>query len=179
MSTPEIIETARLRLVPFEERHFTARYVAWLNDPAVVRYSEQRHRHHDLEGCRRWVASMRDGGHPLWAIEMRGPPPDHVGNIAAYIDEANKVADVTILIGERMTWGRGIGIEAWQAVCDWLLARARMRKVSGGTMAANRAMVRIMERAGMVPDGARAGHFLLEGHPVDLLHYARFASSAD
>ncbi len=175
MPTPEVIETSRLRLVPFDERHFTARYVGWLNDPAVVRFNEQRHRRHDLSGCREWVEAMRAGGHPLWAIETNDPALGHVGNIAAYVDPANRVADVTILIGERSAWGHGIGVEAWQAVCDWLLARGRMRKVSGGTMAANRAMVRIMERAGMHPDGIRTGQFLLDGQAVDLVHYARFA----
>lgn len=175
MPAAEIIETTRLRLVPFEDRHLTARYVGWLNDPEVVRYSEQRHRRHDLDGCRHWVEAMRTGSHPLWAIEANESRLGHVGNIAAYIDIANKVADVTILIGERASWGKGIGAEAWAAVCDWLVACALMRKVTGGTMAANRGMVRIMERAGMRPDGVRAGQFLLNGQAVDLVHYARFS----
>jgi RimJ/RimL family protein N-acetyltransferase len=171
----ETIETSRLRLVPLDERHLTARYVGWLNDPSVVRYSEQRHRRHDLETCRRWLETMWAGGHSLWAIETRELPLGHAGNIAAYIDIANKVADMTILIGERAAWGQGIGAEAWGAACDWLIARALMRKVTGGTMAANRAMVRIMERTGMRPDGVRTGQFLLDGQAVDLVHYARFA----
>lgn len=177
MLAAELIETPRLRLAPFKDVHLTERYVSWLNYPDIVRYSEQRHRRHALETCRHWVETMRANGHPLWAIEAQQPQLGYVGNIAAYVDPANRVADMTILIGERAAWGNGIGAEAWRAVCDWLLARAMMRKVTGGTMAANRAMVRIMERAGMRPDGVRKGQFLLDGQAVDLLHYARFAST--
>lgn len=179
MLKPETIETPRLRLVPFEERHLTDRYVGWLNDPEVVRYSEQRHRRHDLASCRQWVEGMRAGGHPFWAIETSEAALGHVGNVAAYVDRANRVADVTILIGERAAWGRGLGMEAWRATCDWLLAGAGMRKVTGGAMAANRAMVRVMERTGMRPDGVRAGQFLLDGRAVDLVHYARYAPAQD
>jgi RimJ/RimL family protein N-acetyltransferase len=178
MLKAELIETTRVRLAPFERIHLTERYVGWLNDPEVVRFSEQRHRRHDLSTCGQWIEAMRAGGHPLWAIEMSEPALGHIGNIAAYVDQANKVADVTILIGERAAWGRGIGAEAWRTACDWLIARAFMRKVTGGTMAANRAMVRIMERAGMHPDGVRMGQFLLDGRAVDLVHYARFATAS-
>ncbi len=175
MPAAEPIETARLRLEPFGEAHLTEIYVAWLNDPEIVRYSEQRHRRHNLEGSRLWVQSMRAGGHPLWAIEAKNPPLGHIGNIAAYVDAPNRLADVSILIGARAAWGKGLGAEAWRAACDWLLDCALLRKVTGGTMAANRAMVRVMERTGMRPDGMRAGQFLLDGEAVDLVHYARFA----
>jgi RimJ/RimL family protein N-acetyltransferase len=177
MLSAEPIATRRLLLVPFAEAHFSDRYVDWLNDREVVRYSEQRHRRHDLSTCRQWVDAMRLGGHPLWAIEARQPPLGHVGNIAAYLDAVNRVADVTILIGERAARGQGIGAEAWGAVCDWLFERALVRKVTGGTMAANRAMVRVMERSGMQPDGVRRGQLLLDGRAVDLVHYARFSSA--
>ena len=178
MPSAELIETARVRLCPFQAVHLNDIYVSWLNDPDVVRYSEQRHRRHDLSACRHWVETMRAGGHLLWAIEVKQPSLGHVGNIVGYVDLANKVADVSIMIGERAARGQGLGVEAWRAACDWLLAQSYIRKVTGGTMAANRAMVCTMERTGMSPDGVRLGQFLLDGQAVDLVHYARFASAA-
>ena len=56
MTRPVILETERLTLTPFNtERHLTERYVAWLSDPDVVRYSEQRHRTHTLASCRHFA----------------------------------------------------------------------------------------------------------------------------
>jgi RimJ/RimL family protein N-acetyltransferase len=175
VSEPVILETPRLRLTPFADRHLTDRYVSWLNDSEVVRFSEQRHSRHSLESCRAYVESFRGSASQLWAIELRARADLHVGNIAAYVDAPNKLADVTILIGDREVWGGGIGLEAWTAVCDFLIDRAGIRKVTAGTLATNAGMLSIMRRSGMVDDGRRLNHYLVDGQPVDLVYAARFA----
>jgi len=173
VKTPTL-QTRGIRLVPFSPRHITDRYVGWLNDPAVVRFSELRHRRHTRRSCRGYLDDMRAGGHGFWAIHADLPPTRHIGNIAAYIDRANEVAEVSILIGERAAWGRGIGSTAWSLVVEWLLGSAGIRKVAAGTMAANEAMVRIMERSGMAIEARFQDHYLLEGKPVDVVFAARF-----
>jgi [ribosomal protein S5]-alanine N-acetyltransferase len=161
-------------LVPFSPRHITARYVGWLNDPEVTRFSELRHRRHTAQSCRGYLKSMRDGGHCFWAIVASGPPARHVGNIAAYIDRANQLAEVSILIGERAAWGRGLGSTAWSLVVDWLLGDGGMRKVVAGTMTANKAMLRVMERSGMLVEARQSRHFLLDREEMDVVSVARF-----
>ena len=172
--SPPVLKAPGIRLVPFGPRHITERYVAWLNDPAVVRFSELRHRRHTRRSCRAYLDGMRGGGHAFWAIMADLRSARHIGNIAAYIDRANEVAEVSILIGERSAWGRGIGSAAWSLVIEWLLASAGVRKVVAGTMAANKAMVRIMERSGMTLEARFQRHYLLEGKPVDVVFGARF-----
>lgn len=169
-----VLSTQRLRLEPFAASHLSERYISWLNDAEVVRYSEQRHRHHTTESCQAYISAMADSRDHLWAILTGRSHDDHIGNIAAYVDTKNLLAEVTILIGERSAWGRGLGGEAWSAVCDHLLDLG-MRKVTGGTMSVNAAMVRIMESTGMVPDGRRTNHYLLDGKGVDLVHFAKYA----
>lgn len=174
MAAPETLVTERLCIVPFSDRHLTNRYVGWLNDPEVVRYSEQRHRRHTLASCEAFVDSFRHSPSFLWAIETAQGPALHIGNIAAYVDAVNSVADVTILLGERSAWNRGFGLEAWTAVCNHLLDDVRIRKVTAGTLADNAGMRWIMRRSGMVDDGVRAAHYLLDGRPVDLVYAALF-----
>ena len=169
------VRSPRLRIVPFEERHLTERYVGWLNDAEVVRYSEQRHRRHDLESCRKYFAQMRQSDSYFSAIEEIQRQLGHIGNITVSVDAANELADIAIMIGERAAWGAGFGFEAWSAVMRALHEREGFRKVTGGAVSANRAMVRIMEKAGMRPDGRRRAHYLIEGTPVDLVYYAAFS----
>lgn len=171
------IRTARLRIVPFEERHLTDCYVGWLNDPAVVRFSEQRHRRHDRESCRAYFESMARSKSYFCAIEEVGGALSHIGSITVAVDAPNRLADIAILLGERDARGRGLGFEAWTAVLRTLLDREGFRKVTGGTVASNRAMVRIMEKAGMEPDGRRSAHYLIEGEAVDMVHYAAFSDT--
>ena len=169
------LSTARLVLEPFGPRFLTERYVSWLNDPAVVRYSEQRHHAHDLASCRAWTAQFDDGSHALWAIVER-EDERHIGNIAAYVDVPNGVGDLSILIGERDYQGQGLGLEAWLVVCGHLFEERGLRKVTAGTMAVNHPMLALMRKAGMREDGRRQQQFLLEGEPVDAVHAALFAA---
>jgi RimJ/RimL family protein N-acetyltransferase len=172
MAAAVVIQRRQLRLEPFNEAHFTPSYVSWLNDPDVMRFSEHRHRRHDEASCRAFVQGLRAGGHPFWAIVAEDL--GHVGNIAVYLDRPNRLAEITLLIGERAAWGRGYGTGAWGAVMDWVFANEGVRKIVAGTMASNLGMIAVMERCGMVREAVRPRQFLVDGAEVDAVFYARF-----
>lgn len=175
MAETPTLTTRRLALAPFTDEHLTEHYVDWLNDPEVVRYSEQRHRRHTIESCRQWAAGFDDGPSQLWAIMESAHGLGHIGNINTDVDEPNRTADIAILIGDKRSWGQGYGAEAWIAVVEYLLGPGGMRKVTAGTMADNRAMMAIMRRSGMAEEGRRRRQFLFEGREVDAILAARFA----
>ena len=171
------IQTNRLILEPISEEYLTDRYVGWLNDKIITAHSEQRHKAHTLESCRQFAESMQTAGHYLWAIVATDNPSlGHIGNLSAYIDAANDIADLTILIGEQASWGHGYGSEAWIAACEWLFDEAGMRKITAGTMATNIAMIGIMKKAGMVEEGRKKNQFLQDGKEVDAVYAALFKS---
>lgn len=174
MAESAVIETPRLLIAPFSKENLTLRYVSWLNDPQVMRYSDQRFRVHTLESCRAYAESFRGTPNYFWAIMARDPTLGHIGNMNAYVDRNHLVADVGILIGERQAWHQGYGLEAWVAVCDYLLVVAGMRKVTAGTLSTNTAMLALMWRAGMVEDGRRVRQCLDGGREVDVVHAALF-----
>lgn len=181
MADSGVIEAGRLRLVPFAEEHLTERYLGWLRDQALLRFSEQRFRRHTLASCREYRASFQGSPNHFWAVEETGQGLGHVGTMTAYVDERNGVADLGILLGAAEARGRGLALEAWQAACRFLLARG-VRKITAGALSVNAAMLRVMEKAGMVPDGVRRGQVLFEGRAVDVVHMAMFApppASAD
>ncbi|MGE4062694.1 MAG: GNAT family N-acetyltransferase [Rhodospirillaceae bacterium] len=166
--------TPRCRLEPFTHSHLTDRYVSWLNDEETMRFSEQRHHHHNLESCRRYMASFEGSPNYFWAIVEVERGLGHIGNINAYVDERNGVGDIGILIGERSAWGRGYGTEAWVRVCEYLLRERNLRKVTGGTLATNKGMLAIMDRAGMQEDGRRRRQAVVDGDEVDMVYVALF-----
>lgn len=176
MANAPTLETPRLILKAFSDDLLTERYVGWLGDPDVVRYSEQRHRDHTLETCRLFVQSFTGGPNHLWAIIETEKGIGHIGNINTAVDAPNKVADIAILIGEKQAWGTGLGGEAWIAVVDYLLGNGGMRKVTAGCMAANKGMLAVMEKSGMTEEARRQGSFLLDGKPVDLVMVAKSGS---
>ena len=171
MDITVLIETSRLQLIPFSEKYLTPEYVAWLNNPAVVRYSEQRHYKHTLKSCQQYFDSFKKSSNRLWAITLA---ERHIGNISAQVDTYNNIADIGILIGEQSCWGKGYGFEAWHAVCTYLFKNLQIRKVTAGALSVNTMMIKIFEKMGMLQDGCRSSHYLFAGQPVDIVYYALF-----
>jgi RimJ/RimL family protein N-acetyltransferase len=169
------IRSERLTIVPFTEEHLTPRYVGWLNDPEVVRYSEQRFRTHTIESSRAYLESFAGTENLFLAVIADSDALGHIGNLTAYADR-HGVVDVGILIGERSAWGQGYGSEAWQSLCRALLAGGA-RKITAGTLAVNHGMRTVMDRAGMVPDGRRVRQSTLDGEAVDVVYAALFADA--
>src|SRR5882672_1714067 len=165
------IGTQRLVLRPLTKA--TPRQVAWLRDPEVVRFSEQRHREHTLSSQLRFVGSFAGRSH-LWAI-YRLDSGEHIGNLSAVIDQPNNVAEVGILIGDRTSWGQRYGLEAWIGACDWLLSESGggIRKLEAGCMRENAAMLKVLHKSKFVPEGERINHFMLHNRPVGMLLFGK------
>ena len=157
---------------PFEQAHLTSRYVGWLNDPDVVRYSDQRHRRHTLESCRSYYESFAGSADHFLAIESHSH--GHVGNIGIGVDAHHGIADVSIIVGERAVWGTGIASMSWCAVVDALCASTDIRKVTAGTMAVNVPMLRLMARSGLAIEAIRPRQAVWEGQEVDMHYGAKF-----
>lgn len=172
------INTARLRLTPFSERHIADYYVAWLNNTMLMRYSEQRHKSHTIESCRDYWQSFKNTPNYFWAIEALTTEFGHVGNLNAYVDMENQVVDLGILIAPDAQ-GRGYGIEAWVGAMEFFLVQNDLRKLTAGMMATNLGMIRITQQTGMVEDGTRKKQCLCEGREVDVIYFAIFRHTVE
>ncbi|MCK5615217.1 GNAT family N-acetyltransferase, partial [Candidatus Pacearchaeota archaeon] len=148
----------------------TQKYVAWLNDPDVVRFSEQRHRRHTFESCKGYIDSFKGTANYIWAISVNDDDIGHIGNISAHVNKNNNTADIGILIGEKRVWGKGYGKESWSVVCSYLMKNRGIRKITGGALSTNIGMLRVMKKAGMTEDGRRIRQCLWEDQEVDIVH---------
>ena len=158
----------------FRDELLTERYVGWLNDPEVVRYSEQRHRSHTLESCASYLEWMRASDGLFLSIEVLDGVPCHIGNISVAIDAPNRAADLSIMIGDKRVWGRGYASLAWSAVINYLLYDVGMRRVTAATMEVNEPMIRLIIRSGMQIDSVRPRHFLWEDQEIGFVAASRF-----
>lgn len=159
-------------LQPFQEADVTSEYVSWLNDPQVVRFSNQRFRQHSLASCREYVAAFHGSSNCFLKI-LRQEDGRMVGTMTAYTAAHHGTVDMGIMLGCRSAWGQGLGQDAWDTLLCWLLGMARVRKVTAGAMRCNLAMVRIMERSGMSLEAVRPSQELLDGEPQDLVYFGK------
>ena len=147
----------RARLAPFTEADITPRYLAWLADREVNRYSRRQDLPPEtMSSARAWLAGL-----PKTALvfAIRLPEHGHVGNIKAEIDAHNERADISIVLGERAVWGDGIGSEAIYLLTRYLFTR--VGRVDAGTC--NPAFVRAVEKLGWRIEGVLRDRVKLGG----------------
>lgn len=176
MADSPILNTKRLLIEPFSKKYLTLKYVNWLNDPEIVRYSQQRNMAHTLESCRDYYKSFEGSPNYFWAIVSKDL--GHIGNINAYIDEENGIADIGILIGEKKVWRQGYAVEAWKAACQYLFSQRDIRKITAGTLSVNNNMLKVMEKAGMKDEGT-IRHIIWEGQEVDICKWGLIKEEID
>lgn len=182
MSIPQDLDIATLRasllgervlLRPFTKADISEAYVGWLNDPEVVCYSGQRFRVHTPDTCGAYLSSFEGSANHFLAICDRQTDV-MLGTLTVYRSLPHGTADIGIMVGARQAWGQGIGGEAFCLVVTALKASGAIRKITAGTLAVNRGMVRIMEKAGMHHEATRRAQELLDGVPVDIVYHATF-----
>ncbi|MEI7707621.1 MAG: GNAT family protein [Chlorobium sp.] len=163
----------KVLLRPFTQADIDDRYIGWLNDPAVVRLSNQRFRKHDRESSMRYLSSFSGTGNFFLSARAMS---DHrqLGTLTAYLSLHHGTIDVGIMIGDKSVWGQGYGQDAWNTLTIWLLKQKGIRKLTAGTTSVNYGMIKLMERSGMTLEAVRKEQELVAGVPVDLLYYAKF-----
>lgn len=169
----ESLSGDRVVVRPFTAGDISETYLGWLQDQEVVRYSSQRFRVHTFDTCRTYRASFEGSDNHFLAICDR-QSGTMLGTLSVYRNLCHGTADIGIMVGARQAWGRGFGADAFCLVVSTLKASGVVRKITAGTLAVNRAMVRIMEKAGMHHEATRRAQELLDGEPVDVVYHATF-----
>jgi RimJ/RimL family protein N-acetyltransferase len=167
------IEGQLTLLESFRVKDISPQYVAWLNDPGVVRYSNQRFITHTAQSCTLYVNNFEGSVSKLFKI-IRRSDATPIGTITARINQFHQTADMGILIGDRSSWGKGLGGDAWISLLNGLLSLRQIRKVTAGTMGCNQSMIRVIQKSGMQLEAIRPKQELLDGEPQDILYFAKF-----
>lgn len=155
---------------PFVASDLSDAYISWLNNPEIVRFSNQRFVNHDIASVRHYFESFAGSANAFLSIED-AKNQVHVGTMTVYVQPHHGTADVGILVGKN---GNGFGKEAWALVIKWLLETCKVRKVTAGSLSCNHAMIRLMEHAGMKQEATRTAQELVNGKPQDIVYFAKF-----
>lgn len=168
--------TERIELFMLRPEHVGPAYVGWLGDPEVNRYLESRFATHTEQSTREFVQGCLDDPQALFlGIRSKLLDSRHVGNIKlAPIDARHGLAEIGILIGESLAWGRGIASDAISALAAIAEDQLSLRKLTAGCYASNVGSQKAFQRAGFEIEGERHDHFMLDGRPERLVLMARW-----
>lgn len=164
------IATERLVLRELLPADCSAEYVGWLQDPAVFRFLETRHHRQSAADVAAFIEAVgaRENEH-LFGIFWR-PGNRHIGNIkVGPIHPVHRLADVSLLIGARDCWGKGIASEAIAAISRLAFERLGVLKLSASMYATNLGSTAAFVKCGYQREGLRRSHYDLDGERCDLV----------
>ena len=168
-----LLKGERTIIRPFAEDDITDRYVSWLNNKELMKFSNQRFIKHDKITSLDYLNSFFGTSNGFFAVEC-SCTNKLIGTMTVYFDQRLAVADVGILIGEKEVAGKGYGAECWCVMLEWLKTRKEVRKITAGTVSVNKPMLSLMHAASMQEDGFRRQQELIDGKPVDILYFALY-----
>ena len=171
------VRESGVEIASFCLRDVTDRYVSWLNDPQVMRFTQVSGKRHTPKSTRSYVQdAIGDKGCRFFRILSGGA---HIGNIRlSAIDRKNARCEIAILIGDKMQWGKGIAPVAIELASRHAFKKLGMRKISAIILEPNRASLRTFKKAGFAAEGILRSHYRYGRGYVDAVVMTRFADSA-
>jgi len=157
----------RLLFRPLGQDDVTERYVYWLNDPEVNRYLEIRFSNHTLESCGAFVRETNaDPNSHLWGMFDRSTGL-HIGNIKiGFINSIYSSGQLSLFIGEKAYWGKGLATEAISAVTKWAFDELDLVRVEAGCCDENTASLRAFLKVGYTVEGYFRKNTVLDGRRI-------------
>ncbi len=143
-------------------------YRNWMNDPEVMRYMESRFEKWSIKKLKDYVSKIRNNSNYLFLAIILKDGNTHIGNIkVGPIHRVHKFADVGIVIGERIYWGKGIATEAIKLIADYAFNKLNLHKLTAGAYEDNIGSIKVFRKAGFSVEGIKEKHYLYNGNYVD------------
>ena len=155
--------TPSLELRTLDTSHAGGAYLAWMNDPEIMAFTESRFARHDAASLAAFIAAMNESPANLLLGLFDRDDDAHIGNIKlGPIESAHARAFIGIVIGDPARWGRGLASQAIDAVARHGLENLGLRRVLAGIYADNTGSLRAFVKAGFaeiarIPCHSRSG----------------------
>lgn len=158
---PAFLETSRLILSPLGPDDASDEYLAWLNDPDVLRYRSAKAFPSTRDDMNRYLASLATRSDLALAIRLR-EGGRHIGNITLNtILWVHRSAELSMMIGAKDVWGNGLGKEVIARVVEHGFSIMGLHRVWAESP--NPAFNGAVRSLGWAREGTKRQAFLLDG----------------
>lgn len=155
------------------QKHVCERYAQWLNDKEVCKENRHGRIFNTLEMTRDYVESVDESDTTAAFAILTKKGNKHIGNITLNdISWENNSGEISILIGEKEYWGKGIATEAYKLVIDYGFNILDLHRLKSGMTVRNKTMIKVAEKVGMAKEGVFKNALFKDGEYVDIVQYA-------
>ena len=141
------------------------KYIEWLNDYEVTKYTEQKNIKHTKESIKNFVLEKNNSNNNyLLGIFYKDI---HIGNIKlGPIQWGHKMSDISYIIGEKKYWGKGIATKCVKKIISYSIENMMLEKINAGYYELNVGSAKVLEKCGFVIEGVRKKDVIFENKRI-------------
>jgi RimJ/RimL family protein N-acetyltransferase len=166
-----ILQGQNIQLKTLSYRDVTQKYVNWMNDSDVTKYTESRFQRHTMESTIDYVKAVSGSSETYFYGIYEGS--EHIGNIKLQEKPQHNLGDIGIIIGDKSKWGYGYAAEAIRLLTEHGF-KIGLHKISAGIYADNIGSLKAFQKAGYVIDGVHERTYKSNGQYVDEVIVSRW-----
>ncbi|MFA6253154.1 MAG: GNAT family protein [Patescibacteria group bacterium] len=141
-------------------------YLSWLNDKSIQKYTRRRGQKMTMLGLKKFVKSIEKSKDWHFAIIIKDSKK-HIGNVFLnLVDDLNKSADLSIMIGDKNEWGKGYAGEVIKLATQFAFKELKLHRLSAGSP--NPAFNTVVKKLGWTLEGKRRDAFFFERKFIDI-----------
>tara|TARA_B110000008_G_scaffold274152_1_gene309484 strand:+ start:2148 stop:2672 length:525 start_codon:yes stop_codon:yes gene_type:complete len=117
----------KIKIKQYKKPYISKRWIKWLNDKEITKFSNQRFLVHSLKTQRTYINNLRKNNTVFFKIYLEA---QEIGNIfLTDIDKINKNCGIGYLIGKKLLWNKGIATFAVKFIIKYAFIKLKMKKI--------------------------------------------------
>jgi len=152
-------------------KDISSKYLKWMNDLEVHKYTEQKYRKHSLINIRKFVKEKNKSKNDfLYGIFLKRSNLNiHIGNIKlGPINFMHKTGEISYFIGEKELWGKGYTTLAIKEIIK-IAKKKGLKKLKAGLYEMNIGSKKVLEKNGFNLEGKFKSELIFKNKRVN--HY--------
>ena len=137
-----------------QKENINNEYIKWLNDKEVNKFLEIRHQEQNFKTVKKYVESFENNASKfLWGVYCANEK-NMIGTVNIYnVNTQHKIADISVMIGNKSHWGNCAAEEALSLVIDYSFKKLDLRKLIASTYAVNLGINFTLKKLGFSLEG--------------------------
>jgi RimJ/RimL family protein N-acetyltransferase len=153
------------------EKDMKGNYLEWFQDPEISKYNSHGKFFKTEKYYKEYIINAINSNEMIvWAI--CSPNKKHIGNVSlSHIDKINKSADLSIIIGNKIYWSKGIASIVSKKLIDHGFNKLNLNRITCATAEVNLGMNLLAKKLGMKKEGLRRKSLFLDGKYINCIEY--------
>jgi len=165
------LEGERIYLRVFDKSDIPVWY-DWFNDSLVTQFMNKGIFPNSIHAQEEFFNTMVKGHKDLQLAVILKENDVLIGSVGIHnIDWVHRHGDVSILIGNKTYWGKGIATSAISLVVGHAFKKMNLWRLTAGTAQNNLSTQKCFEKNGFILEGTKREHFFYNGDYVDTFIY--------